>query len=102
MAEQADPDDPARAASDAIGAWCAANPALTVANWFDPTAKRVEITYMSPTRFSDLADDEQEALLKAAEHLSRAYGGKVSVEEAVGVLFRALMDYGSAGATERR
>jgi hypothetical protein len=111
-------DDAARAASDAIDAWCAANPAPAwpvlpegvqagdfTAIWdgamaHDPVSgvtlayssppERVAVSYMSPTRFSDLTAEEQQALINAAEHLARAYGGRVSVEEALEALFRAL------------
>lgn len=45
------PDEAARAATDMIGAWCAANPGPALqpagSRWFDPHAEPIKVTYMT-------------------------------------------------------
>ena len=92
-------DDAARAASDAIDAWCAANPAP---GWpftlpaeaglrFGPVSERVEVTYTpyygTPEEafFNALDDERKQAIYEAAR--DAALLGRGSVED----VFRALV-----------
>lgn len=86
-------DNAARAASNAIDAWCAANPAPPGANWLHPPFRHVEITYTAAPSVT-LTDEASDVLLKAAQKIAQASG--THVEYAYGALLRALTNYEQA------
>jgi hypothetical protein len=88
-------DNAARAASDAIDAWCAANPAPPGANWLHPPSRHVEITYTAAPSVT-LTDEASDVLFKAAQKIAQASG--VHVEYAYGALLRALASCEQAAA----
>jgi hypothetical protein len=86
-------DNAARAASDAIDAWCAANPAPPGANWLHPPFRHVEITYAAAPSIT-LTDEASGVLFEAAQKIARASG--THVEYAYGALLRALANWEQA------
>lgn len=99
-----DPDDLARAASDAVGAWCAANPTPMswphLGRWYRPDVKPVKVTYtryVTPEEFfATLTDEQQQAVLAAATQAAEVSCG--DRDEIFRALLSVMANYGGRDA----